>query len=112
MLRMNSLFQVYRDGTIEGRISPRSFSTATTPQQRVTLQAPTLGEVTPDYLKVQYRALSQALVWQEGWLGMVVTDFSQGEILKASTPLLEGVTVMPDHKFSAEDYLGIVEQAL
>jgi len=111
-VRMNTLFQVYRDGTIEGRISPRSFSTATTPQQRVTLQAPTLGEVTPDYLKVQYRALSQALVWQEGWLGMVVTDFSQGEILKASTPLLEGVTVMPDHKFSAEDYLGIVEQAL
>jgi hypothetical protein len=103
---------VYRDGTVEGYISPASFSFSADPLHRATLQAPTPLEVTDDFIKVQYRALSQALVWQEGAGGMVVTDFSRENVLRHSAPLLKGVTVMSDHKFSTADYLGIVDETL
>jgi hypothetical protein len=111
MTTTRPLFSVYDDGTIEGRISPVSFSLAAQPQHRATLQAPRVLEETSEFLKLHYRALSQALVWQEGFFGMVVTDFSKEGVLKPSAPLLKDVTVMSDHRFSAAEYIGIVDDA-
>lgn len=111
MTHTRPLFSVYEDGTVQAQVFPGRYSLATTPAQRATLQAPRVLEQSPEFLKLQYRALSQSLVWQEGFWGMVVTDFSKEGVLKPAAPMLQGVTVMPDHGFSSENYLGIVEEA-
>lgn len=54
-----------------------------------------------DYLNLLVRALSKTTVNQH-------IDFSKGNVLKKSMPLLKGVTVFPDHSRNVENYLGSV----
>lgn len=56
-----------------------------------------------DYVRIPVRALSKVMVNQ-------YIDFTQDNVLKDSTPLLNGVIVFPDHSRSVEAWLGSVTE--
>lgn len=98
-------FSIYEDNTIEaslnpGRISPDTILSA--------LQPDSFQQIDPETFSMKYRALSQSLVYQQSPLGQVVTDFSDSGILRKSAKLLQDITIMADHEFSAGRYLGKV----
>lgn len=98
-------FSIYEDNTIEaslnpGRISPDTILSA--------LQPDSFQQIDPETFSMKYRALSQSLVYQQSPMGQVVTDFSESGILRKSAKLLQDITIMADHEFSAGRYLGKV----
>jgi hypothetical protein len=60
-----------------------------------------------DYIYVRFRAISKTLI--DGYF----LDFTQGNVLKESTPLLQGQTVYPNHDmFDINNWLGSVSQTI
>ena len=114
MTTHNPMFTVFQDGTIHGMLNAWNVTLPLAESKHQRLRAFQPVDMDPgesDFVDVQYRALSKSLVWQEGWAGMVVTDFSQGDVLQNSVPLLQDAPVMRDHSSDALDMLGIVKDS-
>ncbi len=58
-----------------------------------------------DFIFARFRALSKA------YLPSHYIDFSKGDVLKESVPLLKGQTVYPDHVHRVEGWLGVVTES-
>lgn len=103
----NPTFQVYENDVIEATLQTNFLY----PQQNISaMQADSFKQIDPETFTMEYRALSKSLIYQQGWRGMIVTDYSEGTVLKKSMPFLQDITIMPDHSFTSGKYLGNIHQ--
>lgn len=110
---MKNLVQLLEDNTMKLSLTPGHWQHAGKPSSLETRRLVD-GKPQITYAEDQssftmtYRLLSQAVLHQHTWYGLIVSDYTQGTVLQDSIALAAGKTIISDHWMGATNWIGRV----
>jgi len=100
------------NGELQGISFLDNFDFLRTQQTPPTKKSPPTLTQDKEYIYPDFRALSKGLARKRTANGMIVLDFSEGDILETAAPLYPGVGIYPNHMHDIERWKGIILSAV